>query len=317
MSKDITIQEGGTARTFTGVTKLKTAKTGGGSCYWVPEEETQLGHKSITADGTYYAATDGYYGFEYVVVNGITGKDPNADDDDDHNITVDPETGDLVNTRLPASIAITTEPDKTIYVDGETIDLTGLVVKAYYADGTEWGTVNFSELLYDPEFADVSAQTTERYVAGGVIAEVVYCTVPTNNMYRGEKLLGVYNGGMYNSTILKESVGIDAFTRWNGNVYANNISGSRTIYLTRSTNNGGWMHYFSSSSTTGVGNFVRCGEDSEHWCYLPLSTEDPTGKSVENMRHLLDGQIITVKWARPFDHKVLTDVFLITVVDAA
>ena len=55
MSKKIVIQEGGVGRQFT-ADKLKTALVGGGSCLWVPEDETTLGTKIITENGTFHRA---------------------------------------------------------------------------------------------------------------------------------------------------------------------------------------------------------------------------------------------------------------------
>lgn len=49
-----------------------------------------------------------------------------------------------------ASIEIVTLPLKTGYTSGEALDITGMVVKAYYGDGTEYGTINNSELILSP-----------------------------------------------------------------------------------------------------------------------------------------------------------------------
>ena len=78
MSKNISIQEGGTAVQMT-VDKLKTSLAGGGTCLWVPESEVALTAKSINKNGTFKASDDGYYGFSQVTVSGVgktTGHDP-------------------------------------------------------------------------------------------------------------------------------------------------------------------------------------------------------------------------------------------------
>ena len=333
MSKDITIQEGGTARAFTGVTKLKTAQAGGGSVYWVPEGETQLGHKSISADGTYYAADDGYYGFEYVVVNGITGKDPNADDDDDHNITVDPETGGLVNTRLPASIAITTEPTKSIYVDGESIDLTGIVVKAYYEDGTEWGTVTFSELLHDPLEADVSQVSADGKYSYPAIDTDGWCPQP----------IGAHlgNASQHNGETTFETTGYFAVL-----LHADYDSSVNVVLFCSTTYNTPWKVGFQQGTPwpyESVGNttdsYTYDGKTAYFYRYnIGMSLENDftapgavnhttteSGLDVAkvawiilfgNQDQIAGAQTITVSWARPGDGKILTTSFGVTVVDA-
>ena len=61
MSKNISIKEGGVARSAT-VNKLKTNLVGGGSALWVPEDETRLTTLNVSENGTYRAANEGYYG---------------------------------------------------------------------------------------------------------------------------------------------------------------------------------------------------------------------------------------------------------------
>lgn len=72
MSKNITIQEGSVARTFTAA-KLRTGLVSGGTCNWVPEDEAEdyvsLRSKDIDENGTYYAADDGTVGYSSVVVD--------------------------------------------------------------------------------------------------------------------------------------------------------------------------------------------------------------------------------------------------------
>ena len=51
---------------------------------------------------------------------------------------------------LPTKIRVTKLPDKMDYYDGDTFDPTGIIVHAYYEDGSDYGTVLNSELSYDP-----------------------------------------------------------------------------------------------------------------------------------------------------------------------
>lgn len=162
MSKNIVIQEGGVGKQLT-ADKLKTNLVGGGTCLWVPEDETRLGTKHISENGTYKASDDGYYGYSEVTVSGIgtaTGKDPDGSGDD-ATATVDPETGEIVITKLPYSISVVTPPTVTEYSDGATIDFSGMVVKGYLKSGDLWtdsshpnGVIPISELTLPVTTAD-------------------------------------------------------------------------------------------------------------------------------------------------------------------
>lgn len=172
MSKNIIIQEGGTAKQLT-VDKLKTNVVGGGTCLWVPEDEATLGTLNATENGTYKAKENGYYGYSEVTVSvpggaggppggvgsSLVGKDK---DGNDALITVD-QNGNISEETLPNSIAIDVMPLKLTYEDGETIDVTGLVVKAYKRDGTLWtdnthsdGVISIPELIFPDTIADIS-----------------------------------------------------------------------------------------------------------------------------------------------------------------
>ena len=160
MSKNIAIQEGGVARQLT-VDKLKTNLAGSGTCMWVPEDGVRLGTKTITENGTYKASDDGYYGYSQVTVSGIgtvSGVDPATGED--VAVQQDPGTGEIVTTVLPHSIQIITPPTKLVYNNGEAIDLTWMVVKAYTANSQIWtdtthtdGVIANSELTIDPTTA--------------------------------------------------------------------------------------------------------------------------------------------------------------------
>ena len=178
MSVNITIKEGGVAKNLT-ADKLRTNLYGGGTCLWVPEDDVQLGTKSIDENGTYKAEDDGYYGFSQVTVNvpggaggppggkgsSVVGKKPNGND---AVITID-QNGDIVEMELPSEIRVTTPPDDTNYLDGDEIDYTGMVVKAYKADGTLWtnetytdGVVPLNELVLPDTHADFSKVVHEQ-----------------------------------------------------------------------------------------------------------------------------------------------------------
>lgn len=169
MSKNITIQEGGVAKAMNGIHKIKTDLRGGGSCLWVPEDEVQITNKHITANGEYKASDDGKYGYGKVTVKvpGGSGSATNAgipsgttypggptsavvgrwSDGNDYVVGID-ESGDIVQTKVPSSIAVTTPPTKTEYHVGETIDFSGIVVSAYDNSGNLMRQVPFYELEF-------------------------------------------------------------------------------------------------------------------------------------------------------------------------
>jgi hypothetical protein len=101
------------------------------------------------------------YGWDTITVNvkkKVTGKKKktNPSTGTEYDVPTFVETdddGNLVEKELPVSIEIQVPPSKTEYSDGDTILISGMVVKAYYADGSEWGTVPNSEITIDPTTA--------------------------------------------------------------------------------------------------------------------------------------------------------------------
>ena len=71
MSKNLTIDEGGESRHFDGVRRLKTKLMGenAGTCYWVPDDETQAWPTFIMDNGMHVAEDEGVYGFSDAMVN--------------------------------------------------------------------------------------------------------------------------------------------------------------------------------------------------------------------------------------------------------
>lgn len=139
--------EGGRARTMS-AHHLETPQDGGGTVQWVPEEEVALGTKSVNIDNrTYKASDDGKYGYSEFTVSGISiTKDGDT-------ITHTDGTGTKTYT-LPHHIRVEHPPLKIAYNDGETIDFSGMLVKAYNEDGTIWtdethpnGVIPLEELI--------------------------------------------------------------------------------------------------------------------------------------------------------------------------
>lgn len=80
MPKDIIFQRKKKGKSVVGTSKqtklLRTNLQGGGTCDWVPEDETQLIPKVITQDGVYKASDEmgNIYGYSQVTVQGIGSK---------------------------------------------------------------------------------------------------------------------------------------------------------------------------------------------------------------------------------------------------
>lgn len=62
MSKDVSIQQDGVAKTFNGVSVVNTPTIAGGRTDWVPEDGTEVVEFTVTSNGTYDLADYGYYG---------------------------------------------------------------------------------------------------------------------------------------------------------------------------------------------------------------------------------------------------------------
>lgn len=160
MSKAIVIKKNGISQNLT-VDKLRTNGADGQSIDWVPEDTVQLVALNATANGT-YTPTGGKYGYEYAAVSVpgsvVTGKKP---DGNTYVYTKD-GSGALVETKVPTEIRITTSPTNVgPYGQGANIDFNGIVVKAYYADGTEYGEIPFADLTLPVTVAGSPSETEE------------------------------------------------------------------------------------------------------------------------------------------------------------
>ena len=181
MSKNTTIREGQVGRAFGGVAKLKADLTGGGACLWVPKDERELEPLDVTANGTYRPTK---YGFSRANVRvpsqsgGVTGK---GQDGNEYTVTVDD--GDLVKTKIPSAIHITTEPTKTAYADGETINFSGLVVKAYDGEGNLYDVTGYAGGVV-PNAELQFPVTTAVYTGGGGAYYDAYVS-PSGNIQVG------------------------------------------------------------------------------------------------------------------------------------
>lgn len=208
MSKSIVIKEVDTNKTLSNVAKLKTNKSGGGSVYWVPEDEVQLGTKSITQNGTYNASSDNKYGYSQVTVN-VKGGNGSADSHGKPTggdikpggagsavVGTDPETGEevvvgvdesgnIVQTPIPYGIKIVTPPTKTDYVYQETMDYSGIGVKLTNKNGDTYTDVdhpsgwyvNPADLIFPVEKAPAGSAPSQQYPAHQTEGDVVVTSI--------------------------------------------------------------------------------------------------------------------------------------------
>lgn len=327
MSRNITIQEGGTAKQLT-VEKLRTNLVGGGNCLWVPEDDVALGRKTITENGTFVAADDGLYGYSQVTVSGIgaaAGKIPSgaavpSADGNEYVVTTD-NSGNLDFLKIPSSIKVTTPPTKTEYNDGEIIDYTGMVVTAYDANGESMGTVTFSELIMPVSEADISDTHMAIWTDGAGINAIMLSYTQRwyidyndreTSVYASEPV-GTRNGlpAMYGCAAGPTQFFI---TRYNNRIYTFGSTADRELAgytFNASAEKGNYYKFRMTTFSTGTGQVKEYGSADEWATAVPNSTVQPTG--TPNVHEESGNQTIPVKWARPGDGKALEASFEITV----
>lgn len=357
--KKIIMYEGGQEHIFE-AKKLRTPLQEGGTCDWVPEEEVQTTTKQITKNGTYKAKDDDKYAYSEVTVN-VSGGNGSADSHGKPTggdikpggagsavVGTDPETGNdvvvgvdedgnLVNTPLPSSIVLVTNPTKMDYNDGESIDLSGAVVVAKMADGTTWTDADHPNghvsCTPEPTAADesqASGDSTATSDAQGNLSQPI-AFLPAGsevhlivNQFTDNLKLRFdcdtifiehangyrYYGADANSNNLcvyrkewRTSWGQTEPTEWG---YQNPIANSVSSY----TKDGKKVYYAGRSSTAGV----------QEWIEAPPfagTNVSPNGSDMWTIvyGHRTSGgtQEIALKWARPGDDKVLSTTMEITV----
>lgn len=309
MSKNIVIQEGGVGKQLT-ADKLQTNLVGGGTCLWVPEDERQLGTKYISENGTYRASADGYYGYSEVTVSGVgevVGKDPDGSGDDAA-ASVDPETGEIVITKLPESINVVTPPSKTNYSDKEAINFTGMVVKAYLKNGSEWsdsghpgGVIPTSELTLPVTIADAGSAS-----GSGSASSSDY---PGVTISVGGPVLDQITSG-------NKAIGAGVSFR----------KGNILYFVSRSSFD--MFYYLAASETMAKQGSAQYGSDYGgyylfSWVYTPNLWSPYLEDSTPSLSTCIDiilngtiegmGQTIPVEWNRPKDGNTLSSSFTITV----
>lgn len=348
MSKNITIQEGGTAKSMT-VHKLKTNLVGGGTCLWVPEDEVSLGTKHITENGTYTASDDSKYGYLQVTVNvpggagsasnsgtpttsggttpggvgsAVIGTDPT--DGNEYGVGVD-ENGNLVTTKIPSSINIGKAPDKTEYSDGETIDYGGIIVTLKGADGEPFsnsdypnGRIPFEELLFPITIIDVSTfdENIDEYSDGeGVNAILITYSLHLDNDWKNDEYI-VYAdinhivGYKDNDPIyLAGSEETKLLvTRYNQYIYVKKLSGNNARFNYTRYDPNKEKYKFYGGGSTAY-------RASENWSSTQVWNEYLTNLPVSTSDPLNAGEMkptgipIPVQWTSPYDGRTFEATF--------
>lgn len=339
---DAVIREGGRVRNFSNVKKLKIELSGGGDSLWVPESAIQLEDLSVDKNDIYVPSL---YGFRKIKVNVntnspyVAGKDPVTGEE---TIIWDGGQTELLPDHIEIALRPNHEQAGFKYRDGELIDPRGLLCTIHNADGSLWVNEHypFSQLAYDgevvggvpisvgelsvdPTVADID-QTDTVYEQDGVIAEKLLCTDYRSGSYPG----GYY---YYPEWITKNwGSGVGAWPQiysffglqTPGFIYATTYNGNNYFALPENNPNR-WYSSINEDGTMGWGynpgsieqkeKFYIQGNGTIETRFFKESLVDPTNVIFNNPRALDGVQIITVKWPRYGDGKILTATYEVQV----
>ena len=287
MSKYITIQEGGQGKQIT-ADKLKTNVVGGGTCFWVPEDEVQLTTKYVHENGEYSAEDDGYYGYSKFVVsvaggNGSAGADglPTGDvpsggigssvigtdpDSGDTNVVGVDENGNLVTTVLPSSISVITPPSKTSYNDGGVLDPSGIEVQAYLSSGEIWsdnshpnGIIPISELTFNPIQADIDMASNSYEIKNpesiGVNGPFYFSKVSVGDLWDNSVDPNAYVKSMTGTPLISIANAAGGWVVWR-------LISSGPFTVTTERKNGTYPATYGGSATQYSGRTIYLGSSS-------------------------------------------------------
>ena len=322
MSKNITIQEGGTPFNFS-VDKLRTSQVGGGHVDWVPEDETRLTQKTFTSNGKFPASRYGYYGFSEVTINvkgaAVTGR---GDDGKEHYVDVDDD-GKIRSIIVPTAIGITVPATVLTYGNGAYIVFDGTVV-ALNADGTVWisdsrypqGIIPNNELILSDTVADINKvvhadEDGTFYVSDGSLFTTNWQSDDGNNYIIVPplvKIVSMYNGSGSQYVVC---ISNDPFTAIGEKFQNGVVLVESTIAAIPYTYNGK-NYYYTSTEWYSPAPVVTIKSNT----YTDL-IPDAFAAAIGGRAVGEDGQPITLSWARPGDGEVLQTTYYISVVDIA
>ena len=156
-TKTVVIQQVGVPSTESNISEIETNKLGSGSVTWIPQGDVNTGAITITRNGTYKAKDTNYYAFSKAVVKS-SGKAYGKKDGKKYLVKKD-GSGYLTYIEVPDKLGVITLPNKTTYVKGETIDLTGIRCVAQFTDGGIYREIGANELTPSPPKATSSSIT--------------------------------------------------------------------------------------------------------------------------------------------------------------
>lgn len=231
-----------------------------------------------------------------------------------------------------ASIGFDVLPTKMLYNDGDTIDLTGAVVKAYYKNGDPWegnedypgGVIPLSEITIDTDKAHFEGMKNI-YEKNGVQALGILCDIYASAIYvtgyHCEEPIGYNPGDSWPYYFLSRGeAGYIYYTRYDGYIYG--VAGkSSKSYITNDatgdTGKGEAPSYAASGNSFGPGASVSDGSKvfSNIVDSMPVSEVDPVGIDFANPEKVYYKQKITLTWERLGDGAEI-DAELIINVDA-
>jgi hypothetical protein len=222
----VTVTVGGKTTTFTVTVSppaavLQSIAITGPPAKTVYVQGEALDLSGLVVTGTY---SDGSKKQETVIMSNVHGYNANTTGQQTVTVTVGGKTATFtvtVNNRVLQSIAITGLPAKTVYVQGEPLDISGLVVTVTYTNGTkEEETVSVSNISgYDPNLV---GQQTLLVTVGAYTATFTVTVNPTAalSMRLDDPLLDDLVGGIVLSksgmpaSLSLEIVGAYASYRW-------------------------------------------------------------------------------------------------------
>lgn len=214
--------------------------------------------------------------------------------------------------RVPTYISIITPPDKLEYRPGQSIDLTGIVVNAYYADGTLWGTIPANELVTDPSVVQGSILSKDGVTVAPISHETEWRTG-----YISSFEFAYVGSDWFSKRSTRQTPGTIYFTIYDDAEHWGEESPYRYRVFGFSptpVDNHFYYYYTYGSADPGFGHmqpyvWYERPADAESLDRLPWSTSWPPGVSFEGST-----DEISVIWSRPDDGRPLIDTFNIEVV---
>lgn len=239
------------------------------------------------------------------------------EDGEDVIIEVD-EDGNLIEEYLPEYIVVTVPPQKVDYMDGDSINKTGMVVVPYTKDGEVWtsnkyplGHIPIRELVLEPatasgDFADAyldgdpayeepDGQGGKEYRSNTIVSDAGRGTPTWSGSVGGGNATVEYRAPYWWITFSYGGLSEGPFIYYQGDI---------CFYSILRADGSSEFHQSTVSSPTYGNVLILSAEETEEEIDVVIVPEDEKQTVTET---------ITVQWERPGDGKILTDTFDITV----